>query len=89
MGSMEAERVRVFHKQAFEYISIALRIDEDEKAGQKEQAVEWYKKGIEELEKGIAVIVTGQGEQCERARRLQAKMMTNLVMAKDRLQLLE
>uniref|UniRef100_A0A8L2QK18 Spastin n=1 Tax=Rattus norvegicus TaxID=10116 RepID=A0A8L2QK18_RAT len=84
----EAESVRVFHKQAFEYISIALRIDEEEK-GQKEQAVEWYKKGIEELEKGIAVIVTGQGEQYERARRLQAKMMTNLVMAKDRLQLLE
>ncbi|XP_072623469.1 spastin isoform X3 [Vulpes vulpes] len=56
----EAERVRAFHKQAFEYISVALRIDEDEKAGQKEQAVEWYKKGIEELEKGIAVIVTGQ-----------------------------
>lgn len=27
----EAERVRAFHKQAFEYISIALRIDEDEK----------------------------------------------------------
>ncbi|XP_051023532.1 spastin isoform X3 [Acomys russatus] len=85
----EAESVRVFHKQAFEYISIALRIDEEEKAGQKEQAVEWYKKGIEELEKGIAIIVTGQGEQYERARRLQAKMMTNLVMAKDRLQLLE
>lgn len=85
----EVERVRAFHKQAFEYISVALRIDEDEKVGQKEQAVEWYKKGIEELEKGIAVVVTGQGEQCERARRLQAKMMTNLVMAKDRLQLLE
>uniref|UniRef100_A0A2K6M8L0 Spastin n=1 Tax=Rhinopithecus bieti TaxID=61621 RepID=A0A2K6M8L0_RHIBE len=85
----EAERVRVFHKQAFEYISIALRIDEDEKAGQKEQAVGWYKKGIEELEKGIAVTVTGQDKQCERARSLQAKMMTNLVMAKDRLQLLE
>ncbi|XP_025901683.1 spastin [Nothoprocta perdicaria] len=58
-------------------------------AGQKEQAVEWYKKGIEELEKGIAVIVIGQGDQCERARRLQSKMMTNLAMAKDRLQLLE
>uniref|UniRef100_A0A8C0CVZ7 Spastin n=1 Tax=Balaenoptera musculus TaxID=9771 RepID=A0A8C0CVZ7_BALMU len=56
----EAERVRAFHKQAFEYISVALRIDEDEKVGQKEQAVEWYKKGIEELEKGIAVVVTGQ-----------------------------
>ncbi|XP_031807099.1 spastin isoform X8 [Sarcophilus harrisii] len=84
----EAERVRAFHKQAFEYISFALRIDEDEK-GQKDQAVEWYKKGIEELEKGIAVVVSGQGDQCDRARRLQAKMMTNLVMAKDRLQLLE
>lgn len=32
------------------------------KAGQKEQAVEWYKKGVEELEKGIAVTVTGQGK---------------------------
>ncbi|XP_010225618.1 PREDICTED: spastin [Tinamus guttatus] len=68
---------------------MALRIDEDERAGQKEQAVEWYKKGIEELEKGIAVIVIGQGDQCERARRLQSKMRTNLAMAKDRLQLLE
>ncbi|XP_049640152.1 spastin isoform X1 [Suncus etruscus] len=84
----EADRVRAFHKRAFECISLALRIDEDDQ-GQKEKAVEWYKKGIEELEKGIAVTVTGKGEQCERARRLQAKMMTNLVMAKDRLQLLE
>lgn len=31
-------------------------------AGQKEQAVEWYRKGIEELEKGIGVLVTGQGK---------------------------
>uniref|UniRef100_A0A8B9P378 microtubule-severing ATPase n=1 Tax=Apteryx owenii TaxID=8824 RepID=A0A8B9P378_APTOW len=83
------ETVRACHKRAFECISMALRIDEDERAGQKEQAVEWYKKGIEELEKGIAVIVIGQGDQCERARRLQSKMMTNLAMAKDRLQLLE
>ncbi|XP_062428088.1 spastin isoform X4 [Rhea pennata] len=82
------ETVRACHKRAFECISMALRIDEDER-GQKEQAVEWYKKGIEELEKGIAVVVIGQGDQCERARRLQSKMMTNLAMAKDRLQLLE
>ncbi|KAL9863612.1 spastin isoform 4-T4 [Geothlypis trichas] len=82
------ETVRACHKRAFECISMALRIDEDE-TGQKEQAVEWYKKGIEELEKGIAVLVIGQGDQCERARRLQSKMMTNLAMAKDRLQLLE
>ncbi|XP_066172038.1 spastin isoform X3 [Sylvia atricapilla] len=83
------ETVRACHKRAFECISMALRIDEDETAGQKEQAVEWYKKGIEELEKGIAVLVIGQGDQCERARRLQSKMRTNLAMAKDRLQLLE
>ncbi|XP_061221804.1 spastin isoform X4 [Neopsephotus bourkii] len=82
------ETVRACHKRAFECISMALRIDEDER-GQKEQAVEWYKKGIEELEKGIAVLVVGQGDQCDRARRLQSKMMTNLAMAKDRLQLLE
>ncbi|XP_044865459.1 spastin isoform X4 [Mauremys mutica] len=82
------ETVRACHKRAFECISVALRIDEEER-GQKEQAVEWYKKGIEELEKGIAVLVIGQGDQCERARRLQSKMMTNLAMAKDRLQLLE
>ncbi|XP_041260194.1 spastin isoform X6 [Onychostruthus taczanowskii] len=53
------ETVRACHKRAFECISMALRIDEDE-TGQKEQAVEWYKKGIEELEKGIAVLVIGQ-----------------------------
>ncbi|XP_062830746.1 spastin isoform X7 [Anolis carolinensis] len=54
------EAVRACHKRAFECISTALRIDEDEAVGQKEQAVVWYKKGIEELEKGIAILVTGQ-----------------------------
>ncbi|XP_053158601.1 spastin isoform X4 [Hemicordylus capensis] len=82
------DTVRACHKRAFECISMALRIDEDE-TGQKEQAVEWYRKGIEELEKGIAVLIVGQGDHYERARRLQSKMMTNLAMAKDRLQLLE
>uniref|UniRef100_A0A4W4GJE3 Spastin n=1 Tax=Electrophorus electricus TaxID=8005 RepID=A0A4W4GJE3_ELEEL len=80
------EQIRNHHKQAFEYISLALRIDEDDK--DKEQAVQWYHKGIAELEKGIAVKVTGTGEKPERARRLQAKMTTNLLMARDRLQLL-
>ncbi|XP_018412569.1 PREDICTED: spastin [Nanorana parkeri] len=83
----EPEVVRGYHQQAFHYISMALRIDEQEK-DQKDQAVEWYKKGIQELEKGIAVPVIGQGEQYDRARRLQTKMTTNLLMAKDRLQLL-
>lgn len=29
--------------------------------GEKEQAVQWYKKGIAELERGIAVELTGRG----------------------------
>ena len=29
--------------------------------GAKEEAVQWYKKGISELERGIAVEITGQG----------------------------
>ncbi|XP_066516941.1 spastin isoform X1 [Hoplias malabaricus] len=81
------EQIRNYHKQAFEFISVALRIDEDEK-GHKDQAVDWYRKGIAELEKGIAIKVTGSGEKSERARRLQAKMSTNLTMAQDRLELL-
>ncbi|KAG7462854.1 hypothetical protein MATL_G00189130 [Megalops atlanticus] len=87
VGDTEYEDIRNHHKQAFEYISVALRIDEDDK-GNKQQAVQWYQKGIAELEKGIAIQIKGQGEQYERAKRLQAKMSTNLIMAKDRLELL-
>uniref|UniRef100_A0A4W5MWF5 Spastin n=1 Tax=Hucho hucho TaxID=62062 RepID=A0A4W5MWF5_9TELE len=81
------EQIRNSHKQAFEYISVALRIDEDDKV-HKEQAVQWYKRGIAELERGIAIEVAENGEKYERDKRLQAKMITNLVMAKDRLELL-
>ncbi|XP_054654985.1 spastin isoform X1 [Dunckerocampus dactyliophorus] len=87
-GKDSSEVVRNYHKQAFEYISKALRIDEDD-TGEKEEALQWYKRGIVELESGIAVKITGQGEQYERAKRLQDKMITNLTMAKDRLALLE
>ncbi|XP_066553302.1 spastin isoform X2 [Amia ocellicauda] len=87
-GEDDGVRIRNHHKKAFEYISVALRIDEDDK-GHKEQAVQWYKKGITELEKGIAIRIVGEGEHYERAKRLQAKMATNLIMAKDRLELLE
>jgi len=75
------------HRKAFEYISKALKIDEEDK-GRKEQAIDLYKKGIEELEKGISVELAGQGDVFERARRLKDKMRTNLVMAKDRLDVL-
>lgn len=81
------ELIRNYHKQAFEFISVALQIDEDEK-GDKEQAVQWYRKGIAELEKGIRIQVTGAGEKADRARKLQDKMKNNLTMAKDRLELL-
>jgi hypothetical protein len=57
--------------------------------GQKEMAIELYKKGIGELEKGIAVECTGgHGEVWEHAQRLHDKMQTNLAMAKDRLEFL-
>ncbi|KAK7104342.1 spastin-like isoform X1 [Littorina saxatilis] len=76
------------HRKAFEYISRALKIDEEDSA-RKDIAVEMYKKGIHELEKGIAVDVGGEGETFQRAKRLKEKMMTNLVMAKDRLEVLD
>ncbi|XP_070697354.1 spastin [Pempheris klunzingeri] len=82
------EVIKTRHKQAFDFISQALRIDEDD-SGDKEQAVRWYKKGIMELERGVAVELTGQGDQYERAKRLQDKMVANLTKAKDRLALLE
>uniref|UniRef100_A0A8C9T3X8 microtubule-severing ATPase n=1 Tax=Scleropages formosus TaxID=113540 RepID=A0A8C9T3X8_SCLFO len=81
----KAEHIRNHHKQAFEYILMALKTDEDNR-GQKEQAILWYRKGISELEKGIAIEVTGKDEQYERVKRLQAKMSTNLLMAKERLE---
>ncbi|KAJ0005028.1 hypothetical protein NQD34_011242 [Periophthalmus magnuspinnatus] len=83
-----AEVIKNYHKQAFEYISKALRIDEED-TGEKEEAVQWYKRGISELERGIAVEINAQGEQYERAKRLQDKMINNLTMAKERLVLLE
>uniref|UniRef100_A0A3B3QS02 Fidgetin-like protein 1 n=1 Tax=Paramormyrops kingsleyae TaxID=1676925 RepID=A0A3B3QS02_9TELE len=86
-GDSSSDRIRNCHKQAFEYISLALKIDEDDK-GQKEQAVKWYQKGILELQKGIAIKITGEGEHRDRIRRIQDKMTTNLSMAKERLQLL-
>ncbi|KAM9558491.1 spastin-like isoform 2-T2 [Salvelinus alpinus] len=82
------EIIRNYHKRAFEYISVALKIDEDDK-GVKEEAVQWYQKGIAELQRGIAIEVTGQGEHSDRSKRLQTKMISNLTMAKDRLALLE
>jgi len=101
------------HRRAFEYISKALKIDEENEGtqldirdcfcinkryeninnfkilGHKDMAIELYKKGIAELELGIAVeCYGGTGDLYERAQRLHEKMKTNLSMAKDRLQFL-
>ncbi|XP_061173837.1 spastin-like isoform X2 [Saccostrea echinata] len=77
-----------YHRKAFEYISKALKIDEED-AGRKDQAIEMYKKGIDALQKGIAIeVANGQGDSWDKARRLQEKMITNLVMARDRLEVL-
>ncbi|XP_077994184.1 spastin-like isoform X1 [Glandiceps talaboti] len=78
---------RQHHRKAFEYLSKALKIDEDGIAttAKKKQAIDYYRKGIAELETGIAVDCEKPGEEWERARRLQDKMRTNLVMASDRL----
>lgn len=57
--------------------------------GQKEVAIDWYRKGIRELEYGIAVDCwSGRGEVWDRAQRLHEKMQTNLSMARDRLHFL-
>ncbi|XP_059159214.1 spastin-like isoform X1 [Physella acuta] len=77
-----------YHRKAFEFISKALKIDEEDGV-RKDIAVELYRKGITELERGIAVDVEGQGETYERARRLKEKMQTNLDMVRDRLEILE
>ncbi|KAK2824103.1 hypothetical protein Q5P01_021278 [Channa striata] len=54
----------------------------------KEEAVQWYRRGVAELERGIAVEITGKGEQYDKAKRIQDKMVNNLTMAKDRLAVL-
>ncbi|CAL8139892.1 unnamed protein product [Orchesella dallaii] len=76
------------HRKAYEYISKALRIDEDSSASSKDIAVELYKRGIAELEKGIEIHCHGTGDQWEHAQRIQEKMIVNLSMAKERLEYL-
>ncbi|XP_054722894.1 LOW QUALITY PROTEIN: spastin-like [Uloborus diversus] len=76
---------RYHHRRAFDFISKALKIDEDNE-GPKDLAVQFYRLGIEELGKGIAVNCNrGSGPTWERSRRLKDKMKTNLDMARDRL----
>jgi len=56
--------------------------------GTKDQAIDFYRRGIAELEKGIEIQCHGGGEQWEKAQRIQEKMIINLAMAKERLEFL-
>ncbi|XP_051802255.1 spastin isoform X2 [Acanthochromis polyacanthus] len=78
----QGERLRSHQRRAFEFISAALKIDED-KEGEKLQAVGWYQRGIRELEEGVSIQVSGQ-----RNERLKDKMKANLKAARDRLETL-
>ncbi|XP_074648934.1 spastin-like isoform X6 [Tubulanus polymorphus] len=53
---------KYYHRRAFEYISRALKIDEEDK-GRKEYCIDLYKMGIRELEKGIALEISGQASE--------------------------
>ena len=50
--------------------------------------MELYRRGIMELECGVALDIGGRGEAYDRAARLRDKMATNLAMARDRLAML-
>jgi len=80
-------RQKHHHRKAFEYISKALRIDE-ENGGNKDVAINAYKRGISELEKGIQIPCHGTGDQWEKAQKVQEKMIINLEMARERLEYL-
>ncbi|XP_037580324.1 LOW QUALITY PROTEIN: spastin-like [Dermacentor silvarum] len=82
-------RQKQHHKRAFDFLSKALKYDE-ENDDLKELAIDLYRKGIDELQKGIAIDFSqGKGPSWERAHRLTDKMRVNLDMAKDRLDFLE
>uniref|UniRef100_UPI00358EA393 spastin-like n=1 Tax=Myxine glutinosa TaxID=7769 RepID=UPI00358EA393 len=77
--------VKAHHKVAFEFTAKALHLDESG-TGPVEDVVIYYMKGIAEMEKGIKIPITGQGEKSERARNLQEKMRRNIDMAQERIE---
>uniref|UniRef100_A0A3Q3A4D1 Fidgetin-like protein 1 n=1 Tax=Kryptolebias marmoratus TaxID=37003 RepID=A0A3Q3A4D1_KRYMA len=81
------ELIKNYHKQAFEYISKALRIDEDD--AEQQVFTHLHTHCMHNVRKLIAICVLPTGDQYDRAKRLQDKMVANLTMAKDRLALLE
>ncbi|KAL9952617.1 hypothetical protein ACROYT_G039893 [Oculina patagonica] len=82
----EIVRLRGHHKQAYGYIAKALEIDEGGGGlTAKKRAVDFYKKGVSELEIGLQICCDEEGEEWQKARKLQDKMKSNLETTRDRL----
>ncbi|RWS17115.1 spastin-like protein [Dinothrombium tinctorium] len=79
------------HKNAYTFISKALEMDEENSAiEQKGFVIDLYKKGLKELERGIAIeFKDNEGPTWDRARKLREKMQNNLIMVQDRLDQLD
>ena len=82
----QVNALKQHHRRAFDLISMALKIDEE--VGSKDgRTVEMYKRGINELEKGILLdFGLKDSKESVHARKLQHKMKLNLDMAKKRLE---
>ncbi|KAL3244479.1 hypothetical protein MRX96_002242 [Rhipicephalus microplus] len=77
------------HKPAFDFIFKALKYH-TENDNLEELVIDFYRKGIEELQKRIAIHVSqGKGPRWARALRLIDKMKVNLDIGKARLDFLE
>jgi len=80
-------RQKHYQEKAFDYINQALNIDEkDLDILQKKEAIDLYKQGIKELEKGVGLYIpVNTGDQVlVRAHRLKEKMMVNLATTRER-----
>lgn len=83
-----AKDIKRIHKRAFEHISKALELDEN--GAETSSTIEAYRKGVNELKKGIAINIENEDNKSkERLSGLQEKMKKNLVMSLERLQILE
>lgn len=81
--------IKAAHKKAFVYVNRALSTDE---LGQKAEAKNYYRQGLDHLLRGIAVPSHGPectGPHWESARQMQQKMRQTLENVKARLNILE
>ncbi|XP_044298599.1 LOW QUALITY PROTEIN: spartin [Varanus komodoensis] len=88
-ADMNVKAIEEQYKKAFVYINKALNTDE---VGQKEEARNYYKKGLDHLLRGINIPSQGSectGPQWESARQMQQKMRETLQNVNARLSILD